>query len=1402
MPIPVAIVAAAKALVAKAATTAATRATVVTVSRTVVAGYRKTQATTVVARHNRHVQTAEQVVRSMPPGTGSALRDLAAWGVVGAVGFVGSLFGGRSNSRNEDDSAPESARDIGSASHDYATPDGFDGGATAPGSGGANRDAISSSIGNSTPSNRGPNRGSSSSNGGRDDIPGRNSGGSNRWGGDPHGPHPPSSGNGGGGSGGGSGNSNSSNGGWGGCGPIVVDLDDDGVELVAVEDSSVRFFSDSDGFKYRSGWAAADDGLLVYDKDNDGNITANDEVSFVEYVIGQHGEAEALRLYDGDSDGVLTDMEALHHFDSNNNGKLDSGDAEFSKFKIWKDADQDGVSDSGEVNTLAHHNLQDFTLSHNADSPAAATSGGNTVHGLGSFTRINAVNGSRTGTFGDVSFGLASVGVRKNAAGHYEYKSGGTIHKLFSGENATAALSINFSASAYRAYFGAIGGAGNDTITAAGLYSDYVINGGAGNDALTGGNGNDWIIGGAGVDTLTGNGGDDVFIADSSDTVVGGAGFDTIIMDGDTAVTRVVGTHRETRSYTTWWGWTNHYTVTSGISGVEAFFSGGGNDTLSIGNTVTNGGVIDGGAGNDTITGASGADVLSGGDGADTINGGGEGDVISGGAGADTLNGQAGDDWILADSSDTVNGGADWDTVIYVDNNAVTINAHSAGVEQLFLGGGNDTVSASTTVSSYNLRVFGGFGNDTLQTGTGADMLHGGKGNDILKGGFGNDWYLFNRGDGRDEISDITPYENRYDGGDDTLSLGGGILLTDLVFYKRNGHLEIGIKGANDGAITTTAQFDALADRVTIKDWDNDKRKLEYLQLSDGTVVKLTTFVSNFGLANGSIRELSARMAAGITNAAAGSKVIKGSADNETLSAYGAGIQSVYGEGGDDLIYAMAEGGVINGGAGTDTVSYRYAEGGVAVNLTVGNAVRGSATDTLSGLENIEGSAHDDTLTGNGGANKISGFLGDDTMKGGAGDDVYYFGHGYGSDVVREEHSSGNGDSGDRVELVAVKPADEKYSIRLHASADGNSLMVQLLGYGGAVADELQIRDYFRLNSAKVEHIDLDGASWNAAAITSRLHKVGGAGRDTLQGTAGVDIFSANAGEQDILIGGAGNDVYYLGLGTGLDIIREHENNTGDSGDVIRLAKGVAPSSVRLLREGNHLFVQFRNGDFWSANELKVENFYSDSSARVEKVEFEDGTVWNLSSGMTSVVSPIHSGNGGFLYGTAADDAFDGNTGRNDRLHGLGGNDVYYLGAGTGMDEIYERASGRSRYYPFPAVYRNADDLGDAGDEIRVKSGFAESQVSLARVGNDLMVRLMNAEGTATADSLRVKNHFSDSSAKVEKIRAGGKVLTESNYLSLINEITAFNGGTSTHATMSAVLGAYWQEESTLTAPA
>ena len=62
---------------------------------------------------------------------------------------------------------------------------------------------------------------------------------------------------------------------------------------------------------------------------------------------------------------------------------------------------------------------------------------------------------------------------------------------------------------------------------------------------------------------------------------------------------------------------------------------------------------------------------------------------------------------------------------------------------------------------------------------------------------------------------------------------------------------------------------------------------------------------------------------------------------------------------------------MLAGGAGTDTVSYEHAAAGVTVSLALTTAQNtvGAGSDTLSGFENLTGSAFDDTLTGTGGDN-------------------------------------------------------------------------------------------------------------------------------------------------------------------------------------------------------------------------------------------------------------------------------------------------------------------------------------------------------------------------------------------------------------------------------------------------
>lgn len=120
---------------------------------------------------------------------------------------------------------------------------------------------------------------------------------------------------------------------------------------------------------------------------------------------------------------------------------------------------------------------------------------------------------------------------------------------------------------------------------------------------------------------------------------------------------------------------------------------GDGNDTIQVTGLMFHGDamILDGGKGNDHITGSAGADDLRGGDGDDTLDGGKGDDILNGGKGADVLQGRA-------------------------------------GADQLLGGAGNDTLN-------------GGDGNDSLNGGDGNDTLNGAAGTNVLNGGSGANVY-------------------------------------------------------------------------------------------------------------------------------------------------------------------------------------------------------------------------------------------------------------------------------------------------------------------------------------------------------------------------------------------------------------------------------------------------------------------------------------------------------------------------------------------------------------------------------------------------------------------------------------------------------------------------------------
>lgn len=123
-------------------------------------------------------------------------------------------------------------------------------------------------------------------------------------------------------------------GGGGGC-PIAIDLNGNGVDLIAPDDSRVFEDINNDGWRDRIGWIGADDGLLALDRDGDGRVGSFREISFADDLPGAHTDLEGLRAHDSDGDGFL-----------------DADDAEWSRFGIWRDANGNGVQEDGELRSL------------------------------------------------------------------------------------------------------------------------------------------------------------------------------------------------------------------------------------------------------------------------------------------------------------------------------------------------------------------------------------------------------------------------------------------------------------------------------------------------------------------------------------------------------------------------------------------------------------------------------------------------------------------------------------------------------------------------------------------------------------------------------------------------------------------------------------------------------------------------------------------------------------------------------------------------------------------------------------------------------------------------------------------------------------------------------------------
>lgn len=117
-----------------------------------------------------------------------------------------------------------------------------------------------------------------------------------------------------------------------------------------------------------------------------------------------------------------------------------------------------------------------------------------------------------------------------------------------------------------------------------------------------------------------------------------------------------------------------------------------------------------------------------------------------------------------------------------------------------------------------------------------------------------------------------------------------------------------------------------------------------------------------------------------------GNDIIRGLGDNDTLLG-GEGNDTLDGGDDDDTIYGDRGNDTINGGADNDTLTYADLGAAVTVNLLTGTATASftengatvTETDTITGIENVAGTAFDDTLIASATfAGLYDGGLGDD----------------------------------------------------------------------------------------------------------------------------------------------------------------------------------------------------------------------------------------------------------------------------------------------------------------------------------------------------------------------------------------------------------------------------------------
>ena len=154
--------------------------------------------------------------------------------------------------------------------------------------------------------------------------------------------------------------------------PIMLDLNGDGIHTLR-QSSGVQFDLLATGQAVHTGWVGDGDGLLAWDRNQDGQINDGSE------LFGSSTQlADGSRAADG--------YQALGVLDANADGVISAADSGFSALSVWVDANANGTTEAGELHTLAELSITQISL---ATAQTAKDNNGNVIGLESQFTTLD-----------------------------------------------------------------------------------------------------------------------------------------------------------------------------------------------------------------------------------------------------------------------------------------------------------------------------------------------------------------------------------------------------------------------------------------------------------------------------------------------------------------------------------------------------------------------------------------------------------------------------------------------------------------------------------------------------------------------------------------------------------------------------------------------------------------------------------------------------------------------------------------------------------------------------------------------------------------------------------------------------------------------------------------------------